>query len=63
MYTILGDLPDGHGAENVEKDKAAVGHVVPGQVTVADALIKIWDVFGHSLISKRWRKMQKRQKI
>lgn len=31
-------LPDGHGAEDVEEDEAAVGHVVPQQVPVAQAL-------------------------
>ena len=31
-------MPDGHGAEDVEEDKAAVGHVVPQQVPVAESL-------------------------
>ena len=35
---LLNVLSDGHGAENVEEDEAAVGHVVPQQVPVAEAL-------------------------
>ena len=30
--------PDGHGAEDVEEDEAAVGHVISQQVSVAEAL-------------------------
>ena len=34
---LLDVLSDGHRAEDVEKDKAAVRHVVPQQVPVAQA--------------------------
>ena len=34
---LLDVLPDGHGAEDVEEYKAAVSHVVPQQVPVAQA--------------------------
>ena len=31
-------VPDGHGAEDVEEDKAAVSHVISKQVSVAQPL-------------------------
>ena len=31
-------LPDGHGAQDVEKDEAAVSHVITQQVPVAEPL-------------------------
>ena len=34
---LLNVLSDGHGAEDVEEDEAAVGHVVPQQVPVAQS--------------------------
>ena len=35
---LLDVLPDGHGAQDVEEDEAAVGHVVTEEVPVAQAL-------------------------
>lgn len=35
---LLDVLSDGHRAEDVEEDEAAVGHVVPQQVPVAQSL-------------------------
>ena len=31
-------LPDGHGAEDVEEDEAAISHVISQQVSVAEPL-------------------------
>ena len=38
QFPIESLKPDGHGAEDVEEDEAAVRHVVPGQITMTDSL-------------------------
>ena len=47
-------LPDGHGAEDVEEDEAAISHVLSQQVSVAqplkDLLVKLGKQKGRTWI-------------
>ena len=54
---LLNVLSDGHGAEDVEEDEAAVGHVVSQQVSVAEALDPVDGVKG-SFATTRPSKME-----